>query len=167
VVWDRRIPPDTRLAGSTPCLIVGVHRDHHFALDLAALIRGFPTPALCGDGGAGRGRGWKASQGGNRGEDGGWLGGRGYGDLRMAGGLGEWRRGAEACSLAVDRPCFRPGSHRPVSCRKRPWRVIGGGAGGGAEASHPRGLAARHARRDRRRPRVDRVDRQIDRPIAL
>src|SRR5208282_3614975 len=47
VVWDRRVPPDTRLAGSTPCLIVGVHRDQHFALDLAALIRGFRTPALC------------------------------------------------------------------------------------------------------------------------
>ena len=46
VVWDRGIPPDTRLAGSTPCLIVGVHRDHHLALDLAALIRGFRTPAL-------------------------------------------------------------------------------------------------------------------------
>src|SRR5271157_6387726 len=45
VVRDRRIPPDTRLAGSTPCLIVGVHRDQHFALDLAALIRGFRTPA--------------------------------------------------------------------------------------------------------------------------
>src|SRR5271165_584412 len=48
VVRDRRIPPDTRLAGSIPCLIVGVHRDHHFALDLAALIRGFRTPARYG-----------------------------------------------------------------------------------------------------------------------
>src|SRR5208337_1818265 len=48
VVRDRRIPPDTRLAGSSPCLIVGVHRDQHFALDLAALIRGFRTPAPCG-----------------------------------------------------------------------------------------------------------------------
>jgi len=47
VVWDRRIPPDTRLAGSTPCLIVGVHRDQHLALDMAALIRGFRAPALC------------------------------------------------------------------------------------------------------------------------
>ncbi len=48
VVWDRRIPPDTRLAGSSPCLITGVHQDQHFALDLAALIRGFRTPAPCG-----------------------------------------------------------------------------------------------------------------------
>ena len=47
MVRDRRIPPDTRLAGSTPCLIVGVHRDQHLALDMAALIRGFRTPALC------------------------------------------------------------------------------------------------------------------------
>ena len=77
MVWDRRIPPDTRLAGSTPCLIVGVHRDQHFALDLAALIRGFRTPAPCGTVGAGsRGRRSKASQGGNRGEVGGRFGGR-------------------------------------------------------------------------------------------
>src|SRR5271165_1864042 len=41
VVRDRRIPPDTRLAGSSPCLITGVHRDQHLALDLPALIRGF------------------------------------------------------------------------------------------------------------------------------
>ena len=41
MVRDRRIPPDTRLAGSTPCLIVGVHRDQHLALDMAA-------PARCG-----------------------------------------------------------------------------------------------------------------------
>ena len=38
MVRDRRIPPDTRLAGSTPCLIVGVHRDQHLALDMAALL---------------------------------------------------------------------------------------------------------------------------------
>src|SRR5271157_314836 len=48
VVWDRRIPPDTRLAGSTPCLIVGVHRDQHFALDLAALIRGVSGASCSG-----------------------------------------------------------------------------------------------------------------------
>ena len=41
VVWDRRIPPDTRLAGSSPCVIAGVHRDQHLVLDLAALIQGF------------------------------------------------------------------------------------------------------------------------------
>jgi hypothetical protein len=45
VVRDRRIPPDTRLAGSSPCLIPGVHRDHNLALDSPALIRGFRTPA--------------------------------------------------------------------------------------------------------------------------
>jgi hypothetical protein len=41
-------PPDTRLAGSAHCLKVGVHRDQHLGLDLAALIRGFRMPADCG-----------------------------------------------------------------------------------------------------------------------
>ena len=54
VVWDRRIPPDTRLAGSSPCVIARVHRDQHLVLDLAVLIRGFRAPALC-DGGTGPG----------------------------------------------------------------------------------------------------------------
>src|SRR5271166_1655334 len=57
VVRDRRIPPDTRLAGSIPCLIVGVHRDHHFALDLAALIRGVSDAGPLRAGGAGCGAG--------------------------------------------------------------------------------------------------------------
>jgi hypothetical protein len=46
VVRDLWIPPDTRLVGSSPCLIPGVHRDQHLALDSRALIRGFRAPAL-------------------------------------------------------------------------------------------------------------------------
>jgi len=42
LVRDRKFPPDTRLAGSSPCLITGVHRDQHLAID----SRG--TPAPCG-----------------------------------------------------------------------------------------------------------------------
>src|SRR5271165_1363623 len=68
VVRDRMIPPDTRLAGSVPCLMTGVHRDQHLALDWRALIRGFRTPAPCGRSCEIGGRRPKASQGGNRGE---------------------------------------------------------------------------------------------------
>jgi len=91
VVRDRRIPPDTRLAGSTPCLIAGVHRDQHLALDLGALIRGFRAPALATVGWA-RGRRSKASQGGNCGEVGEAFGERAYGDLRIADGWQTRRR---------------------------------------------------------------------------
>jgi hypothetical protein len=71
--------------GVRPVCQIGVHRDQHLVLDLAALIRGFRAPALC-DGGTGRGSRPKASQGGNRGELEGPFGERGYGDLRIADG---------------------------------------------------------------------------------
>jgi len=60
VVRDRVIPPDTRLAGRTPCFETRARRDQHLALDSRALIRGFRALALC-DGGR-RGRRPKASQ---------------------------------------------------------------------------------------------------------
>src|SRR5271165_2566086 len=42
VVRDRMIPPDTRLAGSVPCLLrPELAETKHLALDLRALIRGF------------------------------------------------------------------------------------------------------------------------------
>jgi len=47
VVRDLRIPPDTRLVGSSPCPRPGVHRDQDLGLDSLALIRGFRAPALC------------------------------------------------------------------------------------------------------------------------
>src|SRR5271165_1256735 len=41
VVRDRMIPPDTRLAGSVPCLLrPELAETKHLALDLRALIRG-------------------------------------------------------------------------------------------------------------------------------
>ena len=46
MVRDRKIPPDTRLAGSTPCLLTGARRDQLLAVDLRALIRGFRAPAF-------------------------------------------------------------------------------------------------------------------------
>jgi hypothetical protein len=54
VVRDHKIPPDTRLAGSSPCLTNGVRRDQQLAVDFRALIRGFRAPALC-DGATGPG----------------------------------------------------------------------------------------------------------------
>src|SRR5271165_705477 len=100
VVRDRRIPPDTRLAGSTPCLIVGVHRDQHLALDMVALIRGFRTPARCGRSCVVRGRRSKASQGGNRGQEGApvWSGAT-YGDFRISDGSRVSRREPVARNL--------------------------------------------------------------------
>ena len=81
------IPPDTRLAGSTPCLIVGVHRDQHLALDMAALIRDFGRWPFAGRSCVVRGRRSKASQGGNRGQEGAPVrSGATYGDLRIADG---------------------------------------------------------------------------------
>jgi hypothetical protein len=46
VVRDHKIPPDTRLAGSSPCLSNRVRRDQNLLIDLRALIRGFRTSAL-------------------------------------------------------------------------------------------------------------------------
>src|SRR5271165_3566619 len=37
VVRDHKIPPDTRLAGSSPCLTNGVRRDQQLAVDFRAL----------------------------------------------------------------------------------------------------------------------------------
>ena len=45
VVRDHKVPPDTRLAGSSPCLTIGVHRGQKLVVDLRTLIRGFRTPA--------------------------------------------------------------------------------------------------------------------------
>ena len=73
MVRDRRIPPDTRLAGSTPCLIVGVHRDQHLALDMGPSYEGFgrrPLARTRRD--VRRGRRSKAPQGGNRVLEGRW-----------------------------------------------------------------------------------------------
>jgi hypothetical protein len=92
MVRDRRIPPDTRLAGSTPCLIPGVHRDHNLALDSPALIRGFRVPALC-EGGTAPGAGArKPPKEETAGEVWGLFVERAYGDLRIADGCRTGRR---------------------------------------------------------------------------
>ena len=152
MVRDLRIPPDTRLVGSSPCPRPGVHRDQDLGLDSLALIRGFRTPAPCKDGGAGSGgRRSKARQGGNRGQDGGRLASGSYGDLRIADG---WRaRCRQLAALSVlsgsgDGGCFRwrrcagarrshrsEGDWRPrgdIGLVFR--RAAGGGGDGGCEA---------------------------------
>ena len=97
MVRDRRVPPDTRLAGSSSCLITGVHRDrysaHDLALDMRALIRGFRTPAplrgVVRAFGAGVRKPSKEETAGRKGAG---LAGSTYGDLKVwAGALGAVR----------------------------------------------------------------------------
>ena len=98
VVRDRMVPPDTRLAGNVPCLETGARRGQHLALDSRALIRGFRSPALFDGVARRRGRRSKASQGGNRGEEGRCWGAT-YGDLRVADGWRATRREPAAFRL--------------------------------------------------------------------
>ena len=85
MVRDHKIRPDTRLAGSSPCLTNGVRQDQQLAVDFRALIRGFRTPALCGtavrDAGAGVRKPPKEETAGRKGAV--WLAAI-YGDLRIA-----------------------------------------------------------------------------------
>jgi hypothetical protein len=84
VVRDLRIPPDTRLVGSSPCLIPGVHRDQTWRLTRGPSYEGFGRRPLTGRSCGFRGRRSKASQGGNRGEVGAGSAGPTYGDFGLA-----------------------------------------------------------------------------------
>ena len=100
MVRDRRIPPDTRLAGSTTLSVRPEFAETNtWRLTCGPSYEGFGRRPFA-DGRAGpRGRRSKASQGGNRGEVWGPFGERAYGDLRIADG---WRaRRRRSATLGV------------------------------------------------------------------
>jgi hypothetical protein len=84
VVRDRMIPPDTRLAGSVPCLLrPELAETKHLALDLRALIRGFWTTAASSLSSCSASRRPKSARARSRGQPGRRLGVERYGDFRV------------------------------------------------------------------------------------